>query len=66
MTTHTQSEHRTSVGDIITINQIDWTVAELIDGKIRLHREQVDGRSQTMDVTDEELQRLLARDSGSD
>lgn len=48
-------------GDIVTINQIDWTVAEIIDGKIRLYRERVDGRSHTMDVSEEEIKRLTDR-----
>ena len=48
-------------GDIITISQVDWTVAEIIDGKIRLYRERVDGRSQTMDVTSDEIERLTDR-----
>ncbi len=49
------------VGEIITINQVDWTVAETPDDKIRLYRERIDGSSQTMDVTLEELERLTDR-----
>ncbi|NQV38120.1 MAG: hypothetical protein HQ509_08970 [Candidatus Marinimicrobia bacterium] len=48
-------------GDIVTINQTDWTIAEILDEKIRLYRERVDGRSQTMDVSEEELERLTDR-----
>lgn len=50
-----------SPGDIITINQYDWTVAEIVNDKIRLYREHIDGRSQTMDVSQEEIHRLTER-----
>jgi hypothetical protein len=52
---------RLAVGDTVTIEQVDWTVAELVNDKIVLYRERVDGRSQTMEVTEEELRDLLSR-----
>ena len=56
-----ETSQEVSVGDTVTIDQKDWTVAEIVSSKIVLYREGIDGRSVTMEVTSNELSELTHR-----
>ncbi len=56
-----ENRFKVNVGDTVTIDQVDWTVAEIIDGKLVLCREEIDGTIQTMEVAENKLKSLILR-----
>ncbi len=47
------------VGDSVFIDNKEWIIAEVLNGKVKLQRDGIDGTSRTMDVTRSELQELM-------
>ncbi|NOZ04282.1 MAG: hypothetical protein GXO92_06720 [FCB group bacterium] len=54
-----EKRFKVNVGDTVTIDQVDWTVAEIINGKLILCREEIDGTIQTMEVAENKLESLI-------
>lgn len=49
------------IGEIVLYNEKEWIIADQHGKRITLYRETVDGSSETVNLTERELQKLLKR-----
>jgi len=48
------------IDELILIENVEWRVSEIIDGKYTLYREGVGGSSHTLELAQEELDKKIA------